>query len=735
MAVFDRFLVTGSVVDGIDGGLVPFETLRTALREPAVATSVGLPPHPSDRLCRAWWDEATGGGRGADGISTARACVRNAPDGQLFVSGVRFTLQDGREHDYGIYGNDPSEWRSFDLLPGEWLVEVRGRSERGVTRALQFVSSHGRRSEWCGRPAGAARGAAPFSFRVTVGRAIAALGESCVLPAEHHLGQQLGLMIAWVADRPAGAEAEPRGLSFRALLRHLTRRVADVRERDLRPCAVRPAPELVAAQLFESLPAPGADGAVPFRAVCDALAALSALRLELNWPLSTGELSLRRHLLPDPGADADAARVDAGRLREFIRIRCLFNYIDEDGSGYIDQAEFGDALSQSTLATALGVPADSAASLFTELDADRSLAVVFDEFARRFAGRLPPPEESEAAWSGIGGDQNEQSIATDRYEVIKPLGEGHFGVTSLVRRRSDGVLFAMKQQKQGGSVGTQREWKQEAVMLKRLKHRHIVRLVDVAWQPDGRLDIVMEFAEGGELKRVVAQGPVDPASGQRYIHEALDAVRYLHDRRVLHRDIKPENIFLTAGGSVKLGDVGLTRKLSAGQEGMREVMSTIVYMAPELLQMMDTGMHSRGYEYSYPVDCWALGCVLYELATGTMVFPSARPDGSPLPPDEWHQHKMRVIGGDGCPTDIPEWCEQTVQGLLTWAPEDRWTADTAWRATDPDAPVVGPPTIPPGPPPQGPPPGWGVPPPTQPPTANPEPVQEKEEEDHSSLYM
>ena len=99
------------------------------------------------------------------------------------------------------------------------------------------------------------------------------------------------------------------------------------------------------------------------------------------------------------------------------------------------------------------------------------------------------------------------------------------------------------------------------------------------------------------------------------IYQLLNGLLYLHDSHILHRDLKPANILITATGVVKIGDLGLARltyqplqPLFAGDK----VVVTIWYRSPELL------MGSKHYHKA--VDCWAVGCVMAELASLRPIF-------------------------------------------------------------------------------------------------------------------
>ena len=73
----------------------------------------------------------------------------------------------------------------------------------------------------------------------------------------------------------------------------------------------------------------------------------------------------------------------------------------------------------------------------------------------------------------------------------------------------------------------------------------------------------------------------------------------------MHRDLKPANIFLMADGTIKVGDLGLSRSLSENTLQAHSKVGTPLYMSPEVL---------RGNGYDFKSDVWSLGCILYELA-------------------------------------------------------------------------------------------------------------------------
>ena len=164
-----------------------------------------------------------------------------------------------------------------------------------------------------------------------------------------------------------------------------------------------------------------------------------------------------------------------------------------------------------------------------------------------------------------------------------------------------------------------------------ISHYNIVQYYR-SFREEGNLFIVMEYAEGGDLfaalqTRLVVQSlpsssssslPLTPFQEDELWSIAIQlsqGLEYLHSRRILHRDIKPQNIFLDAEFNVKIGDLGLARRVGTRSMATTNV-GTPLYFSPELC---------RNDAYDAKSDIWALGCVLYELACGDPPFLADNP--------------------------------------------------------------------------------------------------------------
>src|SRR5688572_6321220 len=161
------------------------------------------------------------------------------------------------------------------------------------------------------------------------------------------------------------------------------------------------------------------------------------------------------------------------------------------------------------------------------------------------------------------------------------------------------------------SLGAER-FLREIETAARLQHPHIVPVFD-SGNVDGQLFFVMPLIEGESLRgRLQREGRLDVEEAVRIVREVADALEYAHSEGVVHRDLKPENILMSRGHAL-LADFGIARaakskdNLALTQAGMS--LGTPSYMSPELAAgETDVGPTS---------DVYALGCILFELLTGS----------------------------------------------------------------------------------------------------------------------
>ena len=203
-----------------------------------------------------------------------------------------------------------------------------------------------------------------------------------------------------------------------------------------------------------------------------------------------------------------------------------------------------------------------------------------------------------------------------RYRILEQIGAGGIGI---VYRAHDDKLdrdVAVKVLPPGALAdeGTRRRFRNEALTLSKLSHPNIATVHDFDSQ-DGIDFLVMEFVTGFSLSKKLVSGPLPEKEVVALGEQIAKALEDAHEIGIIHRDLKPANVMVTPRGQVKLLDFGLAKLLMPSDPvevtksltSVEAVSGTLPYMAPEQL---------RGEPSDFRTDIYALGCVLYEMATG-----------------------------------------------------------------------------------------------------------------------
>ena len=263
------------------------------------------------------------------------------------------------------------------------------------------------------------------------------------------------------------------------------------------------------------------------------------------------------------------------------------------------------------------------------------------------------------------------------YEVVSPLGAGGMGEVYRARdtRLERDVAVKILPTDLSSDPSLRQRLDREAKAVSKLAHPHICTLHDIGHQ-NGVDFIVMELVEGETLEHRLAKGPLPPDQTMRYASQIADALAKAHKRGITHRDLKPSNIMLTKSGT-KLMDFGLAKEtgqaplatamteMTAEQSKLTvegTIVGTFQYMAPEQLE---------GKEADARTDIFALGEVIYEMATGKPAFAgksrasliAAILSSEPQPMTAWQPM-------------TPPALERVVKRCLAKDPDDRWQTAT-----------------------------------------------------------
>ncbi|XP_039058563.1 serine/threonine-protein kinase SAPK1-like, partial [Hibiscus syriacus] len=196
----------------------------------------------------------------------------------------------------------------------------------------------------------------------------------------------------------------------------------------------------------------------------------------------------------------------------------------------------------------------------------------------------------------------------ERYEILKDIGSGNFGVAKLVRDKQSGELFAVKYIERGPKIDEHVE--REIMNHRSLKHPNIIRFKEVLLTPT-HLAIVMEYAAGGELfERICNAGRFSEDEASFFFQQLISGVSYCHAMQICHRDLKLENTLLDGNATprLKICDFGYSKSSVLP----KSTVGTPAYIAPEVLSKK---------EYDGKIaDVWSCGVTLYVMLVGAYPF-------------------------------------------------------------------------------------------------------------------
>ncbi|EEQ98204.1 protein kinase, putative [Perkinsus marinus ATCC 50983] len=296
-----------------------------------------------------------------------------------------------------------------------------------------------------------------------------------------------------------------------------------------------------------------------------------------------------------------------------------------------------------------------------------------------------------------------RKIGIEDFENLKVIGTGAFGIVRLVREKSTGNIYAMKQMRK-------KDMDRKKQVHHVLAERDVLALAHTDWVIDLKytfmdkhfLYMVMEYLPGGDLMtHMIRKDKFTEEETRFYVAELVQAVDYIHTSlSYIHRDVKPDNILFDARGHIKLLDFGLSKyhpdlvtNLAGGQKSVNNsrldtsvasvgsvleestllthaarqklcsVVGTPDYMAPEVFS-------GTGYDES--IDWWSVGVIMYEMLFGGPPFSNETHD--PLVTSRrvqnWRRYFHIPTSNGGC---SPE-AEDLLRRLICDA-KDRLSAD------------------------------------------------------------
>ncbi|KAK2967534.1 hypothetical protein RJ640_030405 [Escallonia rubra] len=200
---------------------------------------------------------------------------------------------------------------------------------------------------------------------------------------------------------------------------------------------------------------------------------------------------------------------------------------------------------------------------------------------------------------------------SDRYDFVRDIGAGNFGVARLMRDKQTKEHVAVKYIERGDKIDENVQ--REIINHRSLRHPNIVRFKEVILTPT-HLAIVMEYASGGEIfEKINSAGRFNEDEARFFFQQLISGVSYCHEMQVCHRDLKLENTLLDGSSAprLKICDFGYS-KSSVLHSQPKSTVGTPAYIAPEVFLRQ---------EYDGKIaDVWSCGVTLYVMLVGGYPF-------------------------------------------------------------------------------------------------------------------
>ena len=216
-----------------------------------------------------------------------------------------------------------------------------------------------------------------------------------------------------------------------------------------------------------------------------------------------------------------------------------------------------------------------------------------------------------------GGEKVNVGSKLADFQIVRPLGKGHFGSVFLVTSKLTNKLYAMKEI-QASKYSSQEELNQvekEIKLLENLRHPHVITYFN-SFKEKGNIYIIIEYINGGSLeelliKNIEQKKRIPEKTLWDLLIQSLSGLLYLHEKRkIIHRDIKPDNLLLDSEGHLKISDFGVSAIKSDEVDDLLKCHGTVAgpiqFMAPEMC---------IGDAYDFKSDIYMLGLTFWFMAS------------------------------------------------------------------------------------------------------------------------
>jgi serine/threonine-protein kinase len=224
----------------------------------------------------------------------------------------------------------------------------------------------------------------------------------------------------------------------------------------------------------------------------------------------------------------------------------------------------------------------------------------------------------------------EQAKIPERYRLLREVGQGGMAVVyrAVDETLKREVAIKILHQHLASEPESKARLEREAQSVAKLHHENILEIFDYSGPDSPSSYIVTEFIDGQTLKDFVAAHPIAyPEVAALIAIEIGSALAHAHAAGIIHRDVKPENVMIRKDGVLKLMDFGIAQVVDLQRMTVTgQLLGSPAYMAPELIE---------GKPLDFRTDVFAVGIMLYQLATGALPFAGKNP----------HEVLRRIVEG------------------------------------------------------------------------------------------
>ncbi|TPX70706.1 hypothetical protein SpCBS45565_g01565 [Spizellomyces sp. 'palustris'] len=204
-------------------------------------------------------------------------------------------------------------------------------------------------------------------------------------------------------------------------------------------------------------------------------------------------------------------------------------------------------------------------------------------------------------WFGEGNPR-------EMFDIQEKLGEGAFGAVFKAVLKQTGFVMAIKEVLVG-KLNDRESIQKEINMLRQCRHRNTVQYYGCCSVDDDSIWILNDYCGAGSISDCIdlTESTFTEAQIAIVLTAALEGLAFLHGRNIVHRDVKCANILLTEDATVKIGDFGVSEKLTQTVCVRNSIVGTPYWMSPEVI---------TGSDYGTEADIWSLGITAIEMTDG-----------------------------------------------------------------------------------------------------------------------